>query len=170
MELAQKKQIEKPVKSFSQHGGNKDHTMEYYTKEFTINGDETGSLIAVEAFKDIPFAIQRVYYVYGTTRYTVRGRHSHKLLEQIIFCPIGSCDFILDNGKTRTIIPMNMPNKALYIKGNIWREFTNFSENCVVMVLASLPYDTKDYIHDYEEFLRTAREEHDPPISANAKQ
>ena len=128
--------------------------MEYTVKEFTVFGDETGSLIAIEALKDIPFEIKRVYYVYGTSADVVRGRHSHRQLEQIIFCPMGSCDFILDDGQGKVTIPMNKPNKALYIKGNIWREFTNFSANCVVMVLASMAYDEGDYIRDYEGFLK----------------
>ena len=128
--------------------------MSYELKEFTIHGDEMGSLIVVEAMKDIPFMIKRVYYVYSTARHAIRGRHSHKKLEQVIFCPMGSCDFILDDGKERVTIPMNEPNKGLYIKGNIWREFTNFSEDCVVMVLASEPYDEGDYIRDYNEFCR----------------
>lgn len=138
--------------------------MSYYIKEFPIFGDETGSLVAIEALKDIPFEIKRVYYVYGTMAHAVRGRHSHKQLEQIIFCPNGACDFILDDGHGKTVVSMDKPNKALYIKGNIWREFTNFSSDCVVMVLASLPYDAGDYIHDYNEFLMSCSN-YDPSSS-----
>ena len=128
--------------------------MEYLLKPFTIFGDATGSLIAIEALKDIPFEIKRVYYVYGTAEHAVRGRHAHRELEQVIFCPIGSCDFILDNGKERLTVTMNEPNKGLYLKGNIWREFTNFSTDCVVMVLASRHYDESDYIRNYDQFLK----------------
>lgn len=127
--------------------------MGYSLKEFTIHGDDTGSLIAIEALKDIPFKIRRVYYVYNTVAGAIRGRHAHKKLEQVIFCPKGSCDFILDDGLKRVTIKMDAPNKGLYIKGNIWREFTNFSPDCVVMVLASLPYDAKDYVKNYDVFL-----------------
>lgn len=127
--------------------------MSYSIKEFTVFGDSTGSLVAIEALKDIPFEIRRVYFVYDTAAGAVRGKHSHKTLEQIIFCPSGTCDFILDDGQNKTVVSMNRPNKALYVRGNIWREFTNFSPDCVVMVLASLPYDAGDYIHDYNEFL-----------------
>ena len=125
----------------------------YYIKEFSVHGDASGSLIAIESHKDIPFEIKRVYYVYGTSAHAVRGKHSHKQLEQIIFCPMGGCDFILDNGREKKVIHMDKPNKALYIKGNIWREFTNFSPNCVVMVLASMYYDEGDYIRDYDTFI-----------------
>lgn len=77
---------------------NPEKAMSYYIQEFTIHGDESGSLVAIEAGTDIPFEIKRVYYVYGTMAHAVRGRHSHKQLEQIIFCPNGTCDFILDDG------------------------------------------------------------------------
>jgi dTDP-4-dehydrorhamnose 3,5-epimerase-like enzyme len=127
--------------------------MDYFIKEFAVHGDPSGSLISIESLRDIPFEIKRVYYIYGTSAHAVRGRHSHRQLEQIIFCPMGSCDFILDDSAKKEVITMNEPNKALYIKGNVWREFTNFSPDCVVMVLASMYYDEGDYIRDYNAFL-----------------
>lgn len=126
---------------------------EYEVKEFFVHGDNSGSLVAIESKNDIPFEIKRVYYVYGTSAHAVRGRHAHRQLEQIIFCPMGTCDFILDDGCERVVVAMDKPNKALYIKGNIWREFTNFSPNCVVMVLASMYYDEGDYIRIYDDFI-----------------
>lgn len=127
----------------------------YEVLDFLVRGDSTGSLVAIEGDKNIPFGIKRVYYIYGTEAGVVRGRHSHKILQQLIFCPIGSCDFILDNGTSRETIRLQRPNQGIYIKGNIWREFTNFSADCVVMVLASEHYDESDYIRDYQAFLNS---------------
>jgi dTDP-4-dehydrorhamnose 3,5-epimerase-like enzyme len=127
--------------------------MDYKLVNFNVRGDNTGSLIAVEANTDVPFDIKRVYYVYGTSNDAIRGKHAHRNLEQVIFCPAGSCDFILDDGKKREVIHLNDPSIGLYIKNKIWREFTNFSEGCVVMVLASQHYDEADYIRDYQTFL-----------------
>ncbi|MDR0362653.1 MAG: FdtA/QdtA family cupin domain-containing protein [Planctomycetota bacterium] len=128
--------------------------MEYRIIDFAEHGDDTGSLVAIEALKDVPFAIKRVYYIYGTTAHAVRGRHAHKTLEQVIFCPVGSCEFTLDDGGERKTIRLQHPNQGLYLRSNIWREFTNFSPDCVVMVLASEQYDEADYIRDYAEFMR----------------
>ena len=72
----------------------------------------------------------------------------------LIVCVSGSCDFILDDGKERVKVHLDNPAQGLYIKHNIWREFTNFSKDCVVMVLASEHYDESDYIRNYDEFLR----------------
>lgn len=128
--------------------------MEYELIDFKIRGDERGSLVALESNGEIPFEIKRVYYIFGTARDVVRGCHSHRKLEQIIFCPHGSCDFILDDGKEKKTIHLNKPYQGLHIKNSIWREFTNFSDGCVVMVLASEHYDEADYIRDYNQFLK----------------
>lgn len=128
--------------------------MEYKLIEFTIKGDDRGSLVALESNQNIPFDIKRVYYVFGTDKDMIRGKHAHKKLEQVIICLSGSCDFILDDGLKKDTIHLEKPNKGLYIKNAIWREFTNFSPDCVVMVLASERYDEADYIRDYGEFLK----------------
>ncbi len=127
--------------------------MDYSLIDFKIMGDERGYLVALEGEESVPFKIRRVYYIYDTDRYAVRGRHAHHNLEQAIICVSGSCDFILDDGKERVTIPLNNPAQALYIKNNIWREFTNFSDDCVVMVLANQYYTPDDYIRDYNKFL-----------------
>ncbi len=125
--------------------------------EFPIHGDHSGSLVALEKGDDFPFEIKRVYYVWGTDTAIVRGHHAHKELEQVIVVTSGSCDFMLDNGFGRESVRLDRPNVGLYIKGNIWRTFTNFSPDCVVMVLASMHYDESDYIRNYDEFLMIAR-------------
>lgn len=128
--------------------------MYYEILKFGIKGDHSGSLVALEKGADFPFDIKRVYYIWGTDRHTVRGRHAHKNLEQVVVCTSGSCDFILDNGTQKETIHLSSPSEGLYIKQNIWREFTNFSPDCVVMVLASEHYNEADYIRDYDEFLQ----------------
>lgn len=126
--------------------------MLYDLLNFKVRGDHTGNLIAIEGGIDFPFDIKRVYYIWGTDANVIRGKHAHRSLEQIIICTSGSCDFILDNGNTRETVHLDNPAVGLYIKSNIWREFTNFSPDCVIMVLASEHYDEQDYIRDYEQF------------------
>ncbi|MDR1952218.1 MAG: FdtA/QdtA family cupin domain-containing protein [Elusimicrobiota bacterium] len=128
--------------------------MEYKIVELKSFGDKNGSLVALEAEKNIPFEIKRVYYIFGTKKDFVRGKHSHKNLKQYIICVSGSCDFYLDDGDRKEKITLDSPLKAIYIEGNIWREFVNFSKDCVIMVLANQYYNEKEYIKDYEEFLK----------------
>lgn len=120
---------------------------------FQPHGDERGQLIALEEFKDIPFEIKRVYYMYDTAEGVTRGYHAHKSLEQILVCIHGSCKVRLDNGKEKKVIPLEKPYEGLYVANNMWREMYDFSPDAVLMVLASELYDESDYIRNYDEFI-----------------
>lgn len=125
---------------------------------FQPHGDERGQLIALEETKDIPFAIRRVYYMYDTLSGVTRGFHAHKSLEQILICIHGSCKVRLDNGTEKKIVLLEKPYEGLYIANNMWREMYDFSEDAVLMVLASDFYKEEDYIRNYDEFLKMIRE------------
>ena len=116
--------------------------------------DDRGMLVALEEYKDIPFEIKRVYYMYDTKKDVHRGFHAHKSLEQILICIHGSCKVLLDNGTEKKIVSLEKPYEGLYIANNMWREMYDFSEDAVLMVLASEYYKEEDYIRDYNEFLR----------------
>ena len=126
---------------------------------FQPHGDERGQLIALEEFKDIPFQIKRVYYMYDTAEGVIRGCHAHKNLQQILVCIHGSCKIKLDNGEETKIIPLEKPYEGLYVSNAMWREMYDFSKDAVLMVLASEPYDESDYIRNYDEFLTYAKQQ-----------
>lgn len=121
---------------------------------FQPHGDERGQLVALEEYKDIPFEIKRVYYMYDTGTGVRRGFHAHKSLEQILICIHGTCKVLLDNGDEKKIVPLEKPYEGLYIANNMWREMYDFSPDAVLMVLASDFYKEDDYIRDYDEFIR----------------
>lgn len=121
---------------------------------FQPHGDERGQLVALEEFKDIPFEIKRVYYMYDTLPNVTRGYHAHKNLKQILICIHGSCKIRLDNGKEKKVVPLEKPYEGVYVDNNMWREMYDFSEDAVLLVLASELYDENDYIRDYDEFLK----------------
>ena len=116
-------------------------------------GDERGSLIALESNDSVPFDIKRVYYLFGTKKGVSRGFHAHKALKQLAVCVSGSCRFVLDNGLKKQDIVLDSPLKGLIIDKMIWREMYDFSDDCVLMVLADKVYDEGDYIRDYQKFL-----------------
>lgn len=125
---------------------------------FQPHGDERGQLVALEEFKDIPFTIKRVYYMYETMEGVVRGHHAHKSLEQILICIHGSCKIRLDNGIEEKVVPLEKPYEELYVANNMWREMFDFSSDAVLLVLASELYDETDYIRDYDEFIKFVQE------------
>lgn len=121
---------------------------------FQPHGDKRGQLVALEEFKDIPFKIKRVYYLYDTLPGVTRGYHAHKSLEQILICIHGSCKIRLNNGTETKVVPLEKPYEGLYVSNAMWREMFDFSTDAVLMVLASELYDEADYIRDYDEFLQ----------------
>ena len=125
---------------------------------FQQHGDERGQLVALEEFKDIPFEIKRVYYMYDTGEGIHRGFHAHKTLKQILICIHGSCKVLRDNGQEKKIVSLEKPYEGLYISHNMWREMYDFSPDAVLMVLASEYYDESDYIRDYDQFLNSVKE------------
>ena len=125
----------------------------YELINFKTLGDERGSLIAIEEGYNAPFEIKRVYYIFDTKKDVQRGFHAHINLQQLAIAVKGNCTFILDNGRTREEIKLTNPNQGLLIEGLIWREMKDFSEDCVLVVLASEHYDESDYIRDHDKFL-----------------
>ena len=121
--------------------------------DLEIRGDDRGSLIALEESYNTPFAIKRVYYIFGTKEGVRRGYHAHKELKQLAICVSGSCKFHLDDGKEKKEISLESPDRGLLIEGLVWREMYDFSPDCVLLVLASEHYDEDDYIRDYNKFL-----------------
>ncbi len=127
--------------------------------DFDIKGDDRGNLIAIEQLKNIPFEIKRVYYIFNTKEGVRRGFHAHKNLKQIAVCIHGSCKFLLDDGKEKIDeVLLDSPEKALLIKDLVWREMYDFSEDCLLLVLASEYYDENDYIREYDEFVKACQE------------
>ena len=125
--------------------------------DFKTLGDDRGSLIALEENYNTPFAIKRVYYIFETKSGVRRGYHAHKYLKQLAICISGSCTFLLDDGTTKKDILLNSPNKGLLIEGLVWREMYNFSEDCILLIIASEHFNEDDYIRDYDTFLKLAR-------------
>jgi hypothetical protein len=115
--------------------------------------DPRGNLTFIEAERHIPFAIQRVFYLYDVPGGAERGGHAHRMLHQLIVAMSGSFDVILDDGTQKKRFHLNRSHYGLYVCPMIWRELSNFSSGSVCMVLASNPYDEEDYYRDYNAYL-----------------
>lgn len=128
------------------------------------HGDERGSLVALEEGKNIPFQVKRVYYMFNTKGGVRRGFHAHKTLKQVAIAVRGSCRFLLDDGQERVEVMLDNPAQGLVIESFMWREMYDFSEDCVLMVLADQLYDESDYIRDYSQFIEVANKNVHPSI------
>lgn len=119
--------------------------------------DPRGNLSFIKGGRHVPFAIERVYYLYDVPGGAERGGHAHKQLQQLIIAISGSFDLILDDGVDRRKVQLNRSYDGLLITPMIWREINNFSSGAVCLVLASRPYEEDDYYRDYDTFQRAAR-------------
>lgn len=125
----------------------------------TVSTPDIGSLSFFEAERDIPFPIKRIYYIHNVPKNTQRGAHAHKTLKQLLFCPFGSINILLDNGTEKEEVTLDTPSMGLVLESCIWRDMTWLEENSVLCVAASDYYDEDDYIRDYDEFMEYVQNE-----------
>ena len=128
-------------------------------------GDDRGSLMVLESNKNVPFKVKRIYYILDAKPDVPRGFHAHKELMQLAFCIKGSCNMIMDNGIEKQQVRIDKSNIGLMIPPMVWHEMHDFSEDCVMLVLASAQYDEADYIRDYDEFMNEVNKPFIHPLS-----
>jgi hypothetical protein len=116
-----------------------------------------GSLTPVEAYKEVPFGLARVYYFYDIPGGETRGGHAHHRLEQVIVAVMGSFDVVLDDGSSRRSYRLDRAHLGLYVPSMIWRELEGFSSGGIGVVLASQAYEEADYVRDYDRFRALKR-------------
>ena len=114
--------------------------------------DKRVNLSFIEEFKQIPFKIERTYWIYDVPGGEHRGGHAYRENEEFIVALSGSFDVVLDDGINKTTYSLNRSYYGLYVPKGIWREMNNFSTNSLALILASTPYSQDDYIRDYQEF------------------
>ena len=119
--------------------------------------DKRGNLSIIEEFKNIPFKIERTYWIYGVPGGESRGGHAYRENEEFIVALSGSFDVVLDDGNNKKIFSLNRSYYGLYVPKGLWREMNNFSTNSLALILSSTVYEEKDYIRDYNEFLKMKR-------------
>lgn len=118
--------------------------------------DARGTLSVAEFEKDLPFLPRRCFYVYGVPAGRSRGEHAHRACEQFLICVSGSCHAIVDDGKHRAEVVLDRPGLGLYMPPMIWGTQYRYSDDAVLMVFASRPYENDDYVRSYGEFLDIA--------------
>lgn len=128
--------------------------------DFPIRGDERGYLVIAEGNKDIPFSIKRIFYIFGSEKNVVRGQHANKKSKFVLINVAGSSKIKVRDGKgNETIYNLDKPHIGIYIPAMIWKDMYDFSENSVLLCLASEMYDPEEYIRDYNGFVELVSKE-----------
>lgn len=132
--------------------------MMYKLLNFKDLGDERGKLVVVEGEKDIPFEIKRVFYIYGSDSTVVRGQHANLNSEFVLINVAGTSKVKITDGKNEEIVVLDKPMKGVYLPKMVWKEMYDFSSDSVLLVLANTHYDGKEYIRNYDEYLKMIKE------------
>ena len=128
--------------------------------EFSQNGDERGHLVVVEGKQDIPFEIKRIFYIYGSDSAVVRGQHANRKTEFVLINVSGQCKVRVKDGKgNEAVFLLNRPHTGIYLPRMIWKDMYDFSEDSVLLCLASEHYDSAEYIREYDDYLKIICEE-----------
>ena len=129
-----------------------------YFIEFAEHGDERGNLVVVEGERDVPFAIQRVFYIYGSDPDIVRGQHANRKSQFVLINVAGQSKIRVKDGLVNeAVFCLNRPRTGVYIPTMAWKEMYDFSPDSVLLCLASEHYDESEYIRDFAAFTAEVR-------------
>lgn len=126
--------------------------------EFPKRGDERGHLVIVEGGIDIPFEIKRAFYIYGADKNVIRGQHANRKTEFVLINVAGTSKVKVKDGFGKEkVYNLDRPNIGIYLPTMTWKDMYDFSEDSVLLVLASEHYDASEYIVDYDEFVNAIK-------------
>ena len=126
---------------------------------FNELGDERGHLVVVEGKQDLPFDINRIFYIYGSDPSVVRGQHANRETEFVLINVSGKSKIRISDGIEKLVIELNKPNMGVYLPKMVWKDMYDFSDDSVLLVLASTHYDAQEYIRNYEEYVKEIKVE-----------
>lgn len=126
--------------------------------EFPQKGDDRGHLVIVEGNQDIPFEIKRVFYIYGSDKDVIRGKHANYNTEFVLINVAGTSKVKVDDGTEQKIFSLDRPHIGIFLPRMVWKDMYDFSEDSVLLVLASEHYDETEYIRSYSEYLEIMKQ------------
>ncbi len=123
--------------------------------EFKQNGDDRGHLVVIESLKDVPFSIQRVFYIYGSDPQVIRGRHANRRTEFVLINVCGTSKVkVIDQSGHEEIFVLDRPHIGIYLPKMVWKDMYDFSSDSILLCLASELYDPSEYIRDFDDFAK----------------
>lgn len=121
---------------------------------FQQKGDERGSLIVIESNKDIPFEINRVFYMVNTLNDVARGQHANIESDFVLVNVQGSVKIKINDGFKDEVYVLDNKDEGIYIPRMIWKEMFDFSDDAILIVFSNKHYKEEEYIRDFHEYRR----------------
>lgn len=123
--------------------------------DFQQRGDKRGHLVVAEEGKEIPFEIKRVFYIYGSDEDVIRGQHANRKTEFVMINVVGTSKVRVKDGEgNEAIYCLDRPHMGIYLPTMVWKDMYDFSEDSVLLVLASEHYNPDEYIRNYDDFVQ----------------
>ena len=122
--------------------------------DFIQKGDERGHLVIIEGNREIPFDIKRVFYIYGSDRNVIRGKHANRISEFVLINIQGTSKIKVMDGKNEIVYELTTPHSGVYVPKMLWKEMYDFSEDSILMVLSNEYYDKSEYLSDFNEYKK----------------
>ena len=130
----------------------------YNIIKLTVHRDERGDLVAIENSEHIPFSIKRVFYIFNTNQNAKRAQHANMVAQELIICLSGSCKIIVDDGKGKKMTRfLSNNNESVHIEPKTWLELSDFSQNCILLVMSDHHYCREHQIRDYKKFTEAVK-------------
>lgn len=126
--------------------------------DFPVHGDERGHLVIAEGGKEIPFEIKRIFYIFGTEKDVVRGQHANKKSQFVLINVAGTSKVkVKDAEGNEVIYCLDRPHIGIYLPTMVWKDMYDFSDDSVLLCLASEHYDPEEYIRDFDKFVELVK-------------
>lgn len=125
--------------------------------EFTAHSDQRGRLVALTGGGEVPFQIKRVFYIYGNKGGLPRAGHAHEVTTELLVGLHGSCRAVIEDESGRRTVTLDRPDRGFLLEPMTWLELTDFTPDCVLLVLADAEYLPHTTINDLNEFRERVR-------------
>jgi len=132
--------------------------IKFYHLNTHVEGNDHGNLSPIQSEDDIPFKIERIFYVFGINSQSSRGCHAHRKTQQLLICLNDKIEIVCRDGFNEKRFLLDSPQQGLYLPSMIWDEQIYKSSSSILLSICSTKYDRGDYIHNYEEFQSLRRE------------
>ncbi|MCD9854173.1 FdtA/QdtA family cupin domain-containing protein [Epilithonimonas sp. JDS] len=120
--------------------------------------DKRGNLSFFEYPNQLPFEIERTYWIYDVPGGETRGSHAFREQQEFIIALSGSFDVVINDGKEEKLFSLNRSYYGLYVPKMYWRRLENFSTNSLALIVSDKAYNENDYIRDFKQFKRLTDE------------
>jgi mannose-6-phosphate isomerase-like protein (cupin superfamily) len=114
-------------------------------------------LVVAQSGEQVPFPIQRMFFLRDVAPGAERGHHAHRLCHELLVVASGAVTIELDDAGRRWRHRLAEPDRALHVPPMTWIVLREFEVGTICIVLASERYEPADYIRDYQEFVAAAR-------------